>query len=91
MTRWEQALWCIRNGGPMTAAALAARVGFDVRQAQAAINRGRRNGFLVRTGKSQDQHFIYGAVQVPGWPEPAPDTIERKAPCASPQQLPAIS
>ena len=72
--RWEIAVDNIRKHGPTTAVKLADRLNWPLIRARAAIDRGRRYAMLKRIGKQADMKSIYAAVQVPGWPLPAPDT-----------------
>lgn len=75
LTPYEQAVNFIRSHGPMTAARLADRLQWPLPRVAYAITRGRELSLLARTGKTHTGKFIYGAVQVPGWPLPAPDTV----------------
>lgn len=75
LTTYEQAVNFVRQHGPMTVATLVDRMQWPENRVFYAVNRGRDLALLKRIGKTATGKFIYAAVQVPGWPQPAPDTV----------------
>ena len=76
LTVYEQALKSFREHGSMTAWQLAKRQNWPLARAKQGIARARELALIKRLGKTPfGNRFIYGAVPVPGWPLPAPDTV----------------
>lgn len=81
LTRYEIAVNFIRAHGPMTVEQLAERLGWKLSMAKYAVSRAQFLSLLKKNRRLHPmprgaQPYVYGAVQVPGWPLPAPDTFE---------------
>jgi hypothetical protein len=76
LTVYELALKSLREDGPMTAWQLAEKRNWPLKKAKQGIARGRNMKLIGLHGKTPySNRFIYAAAHVPGWPQPAPDTV----------------
>jgi len=78
LSSYELAVNHIRANRPMTAWKLAKELEWPVVRAKHSIRRARELGLIAKVGMKGQGRYVYGAVQVPGWPNPAPDTEPRR-------------